>query len=336
MRRSKIFAMAAALALGGLTILGPARPLALAQATDQASSLGELAERLLAPPEPGPAGQGQTVQLLPEQLPSELPLEVPLPTGSRLVGSAARGSGGTSLGTDVVLDAPASAAQVLAFYQHELAARGWTAPPGGTGGAHGFQGSVGPAGGAFCGPAGAGSAWLFLNVFARAGTPSDVRLHIENARSGPCTQPREPPPQPPNAELLPALYAPEGVALEAAGAGGGPNRWTTEATAESDRSVAELEAHFAQQLAAAGWLRQAGAAQGPLAWSTWTLPGNGDWSGFLYVLEGPAQNKRTLSVRLESATAQPLGSYGVSQAPAVAPPSLLVEPSRVGPPTPIR
>jgi hypothetical protein len=70
--------------------------------------------------------------------------------------------------------------------------------------------------------------------------------------------------------LLPVLYAPEGVAVDA---GGGPNRWTTEATAQTDHSVAELEAHVAQQLAAAGWLRQAGAAQGPLAWSTWTLPG---------------------------------------------------------------
>jgi hypothetical protein len=147
-------------------------------------------------------------------------------------------------------------------------------------------------------------------------------------------QGQEKPLPPPSPAPLPALYAPEGVAVQATGFSGGPDHVATEAAAETDRSVAELEAHFAQQLVGAGWLRQDGAAQGPLAWSTWRLPDEGEWSGFLYVLEGPAENERALAVRVESAPAQPIGTDGEPAGPPPAPPSVPIAPAPMSPPTP--
>jgi hypothetical protein len=109
---------------------------------------------------------------------------------------------------------------------------------------------------------------------------------------------------PPGMELIPPLYAPEGVTLQASGMGGGPfGRWTSEATAVTQLGTSELEAHFAAQLRAAGWTRFAGRADGPLAWSTWQVPGAGGWQGFLFALEAPGEKRRSLHVRVESAGA---------------------------------
>ena len=76
-------------------------------------------------------------------------------------------------------------------------------------------------------------------------------------------------------ELVPRLYAPAGVHQQTTDGGGGPDRWGSEAVALTGRSVAELEAVLAQQLAASGWTHLAGRAEGGFAWSTWQVPEEG-------------------------------------------------------------
>jgi hypothetical protein len=69
---------------------------------------------------------------------------------------------------------------------------------------------------------------------------------------------------------------------------------------ETAKAVSELEAHFASQLEKAGWKKRDGGATGPLAWSSWALPGKGEWYGYLFVVEAPGENRRSLWVRIES------------------------------------
>ena len=73
-------------------------------------------------------------------------------------------------------------------------------------------------------------------------------------------------------------------------------------TDATTKGAAELESFFAQQLSAAGWTRVAGAVDSPLAFSTWKVPGDGDWQGVLIVIEMPAKDRRSLMLRAESPT----------------------------------
>ena len=50
----------------------------------------------------------------------------------------------------------------------------------------------------------------------------------------------------------------------------------------------------AQQLVAAGWSRIAGTTSGPIALSTWKLPGDGDWRGLLLVNELAGETRSLL------------------------------------------
>jgi hypothetical protein len=128
-------------------------------------------------------------------------------------------------------------------------------------------------------------------------------------------------------DVLPPLHAPDGVTLQLTGGGGGPNRWTSEANAETDKTVAELEAHFARQLQAAGWTRAAGSRAGPMAWSTWKLPRDGDWMGLLFALESPGKNRKALYARVEGPAGRPQGggmsTYSMGSAPIMVPPPMV-------------
>lgn len=312
------------------------------QPADRTAQLQELAERLLVPPFQSPDGQPQTVRLLPGQLPSDLPLELPLPTASRLVGSAVRSSSDRAVSTDVILDVLAEEPDVVSFYEQALAGSGWTAPPLGGGPPRGGFQAASPARTIyFC--RSAGGPWLSLLVLSRPPGPNELRLHTETANPGPCANlagPAARGPGAPGADLVPSLRPPSGVSLGSTNTGGGPNnRWTSEATTTTDLSVAALEAHFSQQLEAAGWRRLAGQADAPLAWSTWAVPGptavfpagtseEADWHGFLFALEGPGEQRRALYVRVEP----PLIAVPAPPTPARPP---VVPPSPPQPPAPV-
>lgn len=220
-------------------------------------NLLQLAERLLARLYLGP-GRPARLQLFPGQLPPDLPFTPPVPPGARLVGSAGGSLDGGTVRADLLYDLDGDADGALAFYRRASAGQGWSAPPVG-GPRGGFMPRQRPVMESFC--RGAGGPWYSVALSAMdAGT--ELRLHLETVDAGPCA-PR-PVAAPPNAEALPPLYPPEGVALRMLGGSGGLDRWSSEAIAETGQSVAALEAHFARQLAAAGWVRTAGDAGGPV------------------------------------------------------------------------
>ena len=265
---------------------------------DDHNHLRDLAERLLGAGQPVPGGRPQAVQLLVGQLPEGLPVEVAVPPGGRVLGSAVRRVGEQVTFADVVLEVQAPAATALAAYGQELAARGWQPAPSPIFDRGGFQPARVAESATFC--QGRQGPWLSVTAVGPDGGPSDVRLHLDLVNPGPCAQ--EALGQPRIAAHLPPLHAPAGVPLESRGGGGSNDRWTVEAAAETDRAAAELEAHFARQLAAAGWTRLVGGADGPLAWSLWQVTGEAGeaWQGLLLVLEAPGSARRSLHLRIES------------------------------------
>lgn len=262
-----------------------------------------LAQRLLAPPFPNPDGSLSTLTLYPAALPPSQAEPIPVPPGAKLIGSTVR-TRGSSTSVSAVLDMPGAASAVTDFYTRELAAKGFSpsaSRPGGTGG--GFVSTIGPANTLmFCksttGPT------FNVTVWTRPGSPNDVRVNYEppnpqqSGGYGPCNPP---PAGGPGAGMdrLPRLQPPDGVVLQQSGGSGGGNRQASEATATTTRSPRDLEAHFAQQLAAAGWTKTGSGADTTLAWSTWKVPGDGAWQGTLIVYEAPGKDRRGLLLRAE-------------------------------------
>jgi len=244
-------------------------------------------------------------------LPPGLPLELPLPSASRLVGSAAAASPANGPGDpagevfDIVLDIPGRPLEVVAGFEAALAELSWPAfrfpGPELTGFQPSFPGGFLPSPGEpllrfFC-PS-APDRWLGLVVAATVAGINDVRLHIETGNPGPCGERGGVAGLPPGAELLPTLGAPPGVQVLPAGFGGGPGLWSATAVALTEMSVADLAAHYADQLEVAGWARLDGGVAGPLAWSRWTVPGEGDVEGFLTVREGTGPARRVMHVEV--------------------------------------
>lgn len=273
-----------ATALQGLAAPSPQQPQA-----DDPALVRELATRLL-----GGAGGPQPVKT--ELFVGRLPrgADIPLPDGARLLGGVTRempqGKYGGP-GTEIVVDIPGAAGEVAASLGATLAPAGWKAASAGHGPV-GFVPTAQPVYAMYC----KGERWLNAIVSAGEEGLRDVRISI-NEGQGPCganvgmTKPM----MPPGMDKLPALVAPSGVGITVMGAPGGPERWGSEAVADTALSAKVLEAHYAKQLAAKGWTRVDGGADGPLAWSRWTLEGG--WTGFLMVLESSGA-KREMSVRV--------------------------------------
>jgi hypothetical protein len=270
----------------------------MAEDAGELAALRELAERLLmmrglfavadSPP-----------QLIAGRLPDGLPLHLPLPAGARVVGAVrrqapplpGRAAGGEM--TEIVLDAPGSADDVLRFYERELPALGWPVREAGEpprpGGFVPFAVLPSRTFGQET-----GGQQLSLRVAPLAGG-NDVRIQLGPAGVGP----RGVPPQrPPGFGILPSLTPPPGVPLVPLGGGGGPAMMSSTALAQSDQSASALEAHFGQHFEAGGWTRTDVGASGPLAWSRWSSTAHEDWAGLLLVVEEPTPNQRLLHARV--------------------------------------
>jgi len=273
---------------------------------EQANQLRELAERLLSPQYSNPLGQQTSIQLLVGQLPSNLPLKLPIPPGATLLGSAVRSQGDQNLaGADIILNVPGTAEAVLNLYEKEFQAQNWKAQ-------RNFPGNPMPGGfqpapmllnRVFCkstqGPL------AVVSVEPQSAGPNHVRLSIDTLGSSSCAySPSSYPGSDPAAQRIPPLYAPKGTTVQSTGGGGGGDRWSTDAVAETNLSAAQLEEHFAQQLKQAGWQQTASGDTPSLAWSTWTLPGEGKWQGFLYALRPTGSQRVSLHVQVQSAAAR--------------------------------
>ncbi|HLH21784.1 MAG TPA: hypothetical protein VK066_04640 [Chloroflexota bacterium] len=281
-----------------LTLLSPAQlssPTVRAQEADDGHLLRELAERLLQNAFGSPGPSPPAVDLFPGNVPPDLPLVIRVPPGGRLVGSMVRGPGGAlPAGTLVLLVAPGEPREITRFYEQAFEEQGWVLEPGSTP-PSGFQ-AIETNASAFCQPAGSGR--VSVIVTPQTDGRDDVRIDVREG-PGPCgTLP--PLPLPPGASLVPRLEGREGMRLQPTGATvSGPNHWASASIALTDESPGSLEAFFAQQLAAAGWQRRAGQADGPLAWSQWRIPTASDWRGLLLVYEGPGEHQRTFSVQVD-------------------------------------
>jgi hypothetical protein len=62
---------------------------------------------------------------------------------------------------------------------------------------------------------------------------------------------------------------------------------------------ADLAAHFALQLREAGWTPVGGASEGPLAWTTWRIPGLEGWHATLVVYDQPGVDRHAVALRVE-------------------------------------
>ena len=256
----------------------------------QGGDTTELASRLLLPPYLTQDGATYELRMYPGALPPDPKIDLPQPAGTHLVGATLRLRNNAPATLDAVMDVPASAGDVPAFYERELTKLGWSlAPNRGGGQPGGFVGAPIGTSRTFC--KGDAPPWYSVTVFTPVGAPLDVRAHVDLINPnpfpgafGPCSE--QPGPQPMNGlNKLPPLRAPAGVLMRASGGGGGNDRQSSEGTATTKTSAADLETAFAQQLVAAGWSRISGATSGPIALSTWKLPGDGDWRGLLLVNE---------------------------------------------------
>ena len=265
----------------------------------QSGDTTELASRLLLPPYLSQDGATYELRMYAGTLPPDPKIDLPRPAGTRLVGATLRLRNNVPASLDAVMDVPASAGDVPAFFERELTKLGWSqAPNRGGGQSGGFVSAPIGSSKTYC--KGESPPWYSVSVFTPAGAPIDVRAHVDLINPnpfpggfGPCSQP--PGPQPMNGlNKLPPLRAPAGVVMRGSGGGGGNDRQSSEATATSKTSAVDLETAFAQQLVAAGWSRIAGATSGPIALSTWKLPGDGDWRGLLLVNELSGETRSLL------------------------------------------
>src|SRR5712692_4762001 len=259
----------------------------------EADEIRELAERLVTHLIPG--GAVPSITLLPGRVPDDPDLNVASSPGARVIGSLIR-EPGWQLPRDieVVLDAPGSEEPMLRFYEEQFGQRGWRVAP---------QFGHRP-GGFMAGPEGEGRMLrrgddgLAILLTARPVKAGWVEVRLRTQWIPPEAEFHRPPP---GQDLIPELRQPVGVRVLNASGGGGGASWMSEAVVETTMAVSELEAHFASQLEKAGWKKKDGGTAGPLAWSSWVVPGKGSVRfGYLFVVEAPGENRRSLWVRIES------------------------------------
>ena len=149
---------------------------------------------------------------------------------------------------------------------------------------------------------------LMVAAMDREAKATDMRIRLdwEMIRHLPDMR-RHGPPE--GAEKMPPLSPPAGAALHGGGGGGGSGSWHSEASVETELSIAGVESHFAKQLERAGWTRLGGTAQDVVAWSSWRVPGEGDWRGLLLVLGAFKQGEPYLYLRIEAADPDRGGWY---------------------------
>ena len=270
---------------------------------DDAEEVKALAEKLMTHPHPeGPT----SIELLLRRLPAEWGA-IPAPPGAQLLGSALHSRRGRPAQIEAIYVAEGDAQSVVSRYEAALKAGDWAV----------FSGFGGLPGGFVPGGLAAahqsyrhGNEGPILMVAALEGgtAETDLRLRLDwdMVRHLPEMRMHG---RPEGAERLPPLAPPSGVPLRGGGGGGGSGSWHSEATIETDLPVPDLEVHFSRQLEKAGWTRLSGIADDVAAWSSWRLPGEGDWGGILMVLGAFNPGERFVYVRIAAGDADDGGGY---------------------------
>ncbi len=268
----------------------------------------ELAERLVSNASSGLIeGGASTARILPGEAPDGLPVSLPVVPGGRLVGSSSQRSDRGEI-FQVVLDYQGTANQALDFYTSSLAEEGWTRPAQSGSPAGGFQQSAGLSG-FFCQPG--GNSYLTLSTRPLHEGVADVRVSVYSVGSfglgnyTPCSIPSQAQYSSPTS-ILPPLRPPSGARFGSTGQSMGMGVTGSTAIVESSLSATDLEAHFTEDLQNGGWDRAEHGADGPSAWSTWSLPDRPDWYGILQVIELPGGDRRAASVLVFSSGSEPM------------------------------
>ena len=263
----------------------------------EAEEWKELAQKLMTHPHPeGPT----SIDLFLGRMPDEWGA-VPMPPGARLSGGALHSRRRQPMQIEAIFESDGDAKSVLSRYEGALTGVGWAVfgfggmrggfvPGGMTGVGQTYrQGDKGPI--------------LMVAALDGGADATDVRLRLDwdMSRHLPDMHMHD---RAEGAERLPALSPPLG-----GGGGGSSGSWHSEATVETDLPVPDLETHFSRQLEAAGWTRLAGTADDVAGWSSWRLPGDGDWGGILLVLAAFKADERFLYVRIASGDASNGGWY---------------------------
>lgn len=248
-------------------------------AAEYNSSLMTLSSRLLGTCYPG-ATEVEVVNIQEGVLPENMSAEVPLPPEASVLGSLERVDS-----VEIVLDVNMTPDQILDFYKNNLSAINWTDTEVSDRGFVPYLNSLNL-------QEMNGSLTLTITAYPY-GNGSDVRIILgrEILCSG-CQYPTDDWLRP-----LPRLMAPPGSVESNEEYGSGMNSVSCSAVLETDLNLADLETHYASQLAAASWMPLAAGADGPLAWSTWKLTDeeNATWMGLFFAL-GDSENEGSCSV----------------------------------------
>lgn len=271
-----------------------------------AEELKALAEKLMTHPHPeGPT----SIELLLRSLPAAW-ANTPTPPGAELMGSALHSRRRQPTQIEAIYVAEGDSQSVVSRYEAALREGGWGVFAG-FGGMHGgfVPGGLAAAHQSYR----HGKEGPILMVAALEGgtAETDLRLRLDwdMARHLPEMRMHG---RPEGAERLPPLSPPSGVPLRGGGGGGGSGSWHSEATVETDLPVPDLEVHFSRQLEGAGWTRLAGTADDVAAWSSWRLPGEGDWGGILLILAAFKPGERFLYVRIAAGDADDGGGHSTA------------------------
>src|SRR2546428_10425659 len=89
----------------------------------------DLASRLLLPPYLSQDGATYELRMYAGTLPPDPKIDLPQPAGTRVVGATLRLRNNVPASLDAVMDVPASAGDVPAFFERELTKLGWSQAP---------------------------------------------------------------------------------------------------------------------------------------------------------------------------------------------------------------
>jgi hypothetical protein len=292
----------------GGRVICRSRGVAMTTTPDEPTEL-ELLHRLMTSSPPFTPLE-RAVELVVGGLPAALVDEVPLPSGGRLVGSQLTSHQGRLSELQVVLDVRGSTAEALRACERELRERGWDPVEDLPGPMHHGGFVSGAAGDTRMLRRGGQGPILWVAAGTIDETLTDLRVRLDWQMPRHLEERGGRGMQLPSLNRMPRLHPPKGVAMEPRGGAGGVGWFSSQGQVGTDLSVPELEAHFASQLVEAGWTRVSGRADEVLGWSSWSLPGEGEWGGLLIVLAAFGTRERSLILRVEEIKAVDGGSDG--------------------------
>jgi hypothetical protein len=243
-------------------------------------SLREFIRQWMNPIYPDGTSQNTTVYI--GSLPDDIPYDLPTPEDSRVVGSIT----GSWVDYMLIFDTSVASESVQEFYAQSLAGKGWKEAPTMQGGGFTSQSDLYKA---YCYEE--NKAFLSVETPSISAEKTSIRLNLDTSPDSYACNP--------DASYgasymntIPALSAPQGVAVQGTGAGSSDRDANVTATLKGDLAAAEVADFYNEQLSAAGWEMQNESQGEGAAWSNWTFRDEQgtDWFGALMVIETSAES----------------------------------------------